>query len=102
VWGIWVEPNASVHFESAGTLIEVKGGLIGTITPNTSGTTKTIEFKSKAKGDSEPETCVGMDGKTKKISQLTEEAHNGKPETSALTGKATLTFSVATEIMDPS
>ena len=91
VYGEWIEPRETVIVEvkAAGAKLAVTGGVIGKITENAKSLKKSISFKA-TKGDSEPKTCTGMDGKTKTVNQTTELNANKKPESSGLTGSATI------------
>ena len=75
-YGIWLESKAPVHIEAGGKLVELEGGVIGSIEKNASSTTKTVTFKATT-GDPDPKTCTGVDGKTKTVSATTEEDGTG-------------------------
>jgi len=81
-YGIWLEPVGTVIIEvkAAGAKLAVTGGVIGKIVENKKSLQKTLEFKG-TKGDPEPKTCTGMDGKVKTVNGTIELNENKKPET---------------------
>jgi len=90
-YGIWIEPVGTVIIEvpAAGAKLSKTGGGIARIVENKLSLKKTLTFKG-TKGDTEPKTCTGTDGKIKTANQTIELNENKKPESEALTGSLTI------------
>ncbi len=87
-YGVFIELTTPIHVEAAGKLLTLAGGIIGKIVENTASLKKTLTFKA-SKGDSEPKTCTGVEGKVKEAN-LTLTEDGGKAESSGFTGTATI------------